>query len=130
MLLATKRYTTNLLVPSTTFQAVGCYWTSAYFLVYTLPDGSVKLEGHLASRNTQWTVDSDASTMANSIISYVDTCPRMLAKGGTYGVGATDCHAGFGAIRIHGVMTPPDGTTDAVISYPGTSEGRGRLAED
>jgi len=130
MLLATKRYTTNLLVPTSTTQALASYWTSAYFLVYTLPDGSVKLEGHLASRNTQWTVDSDASTMAKSVISYVDAYPGILVKGGTYGVGATDCHAGFGAIRIHDVMTPPDGTTDAVISYPGTSEGRGRLAED
>ena len=116
MLLATKRYTTNLLVPSMTSQAVGSYWTSAYFLVYTLPDGSVKLEGHLASSPTQGPVYESGSALANSVISYTDVNPGVLARGGTYGVGATDCHAGFGQIGIHTVATPPSDMADAVIN--------------
>ncbi|MBQ6007248.1 MAG: hypothetical protein IJL17_01820 [Kiritimatiellae bacterium] len=129
-LLAAKRYSTNLLVPTSASQASGSYWTSAYFLVYTLPDGSVKLEGHLASSPTQGSVYGGEPNLVNSVISYTDANPGILARGGTYGVGATDCRAGFGAISFHDVVTPPDSSTDAVISYPGTLEGPNRLAEE
>ena len=130
MLLTTDQYTSNLLVPTSTSLALGSYRTSAYFLVYTLPDGSVKLEGHLASSPTPTSVYGGESGLAKSVISYVDANPGILARGGTYGVGSTDCRAGFGAIRIHDVVTPPDSSADAVISYPGTLEGPSRLAEE
>ena len=133
MLLTAKQYTANLLVPTSTTQALGSYWTSAYFLVYTLPDGSVKLEGHLAPSRTQNPISGDASIFSSSsaaVISYADMSPGVLAKGGTYGVGATDCHAGFGQIGIHTVATPPSATANAVVNFPGILEGCVKLAED
>ena len=132
-LLTSNHYTSNLLVPRSTFEALASYWTSAYFLVYTLENGSVRLEGHLAPSHTQNPVAGDASAFISSsaaVISYADMNPGVLAKGGTYGVGATDCRAGFGQIGIHTVATPPTDTANAVINYPGNCEGRIKLTEE
>ena len=132
-LLTSNHYTSNLLVPRSTSEALASYWTSAYFLVYTLENGSVRLEGHLAPSHTQNPVAGDASAFISSsaaVISYADMNPGVLAKGGTYGVGATDCRAGFGQIGIHTVATPPTDTANAVINYPGNCEGRIKLAEE
>ncbi|MBQ6008003.1 MAG: hypothetical protein IJL17_05660, partial [Kiritimatiellae bacterium] len=129
-LLATRIYSTNLLVPTTSQQATGSYWTSAYFLVYTMTDGSVKLEGHLASTRTQNTIQGDGTAVSRSVISCVDRDPGVLARGGSYGVGSTDCRAGFGQISIHDVTYPPGETADAVIDYVGAREGVERLAEE
>ena len=135
-LLTSKRYTTNLLVPSSAAEASGSYWTSAYFLVYTLPaGGGVKLEGHLAPKRTNRGVYTDANTsdtaaLKDSVISFTDTNPGLLARGGTYGVGSTDCCAGFGEIGINTVSRPPSETADAVINFPSTFEGATRLGEE
>ena len=135
-LLTSKSYSKNLLVPSTAAEASGSYWTSAYFLVYTLPaGGGVKLEGHLAPKRTNRGVYTDANTsdtaeLKDSVISFTDPSPGLLASGGTYGVGSTDCCAGFGEIGIHTVSRPPSETADAVINFPSTFEGATRLGDE
>ena len=120
-LLTSKNYTGNLLVPNSRDQSTGSYWTSAYFLVYTMPvTGYVKLEGHLASSRSQNSVTTEGSAaLGTSVISCVDRDPGEFAKGGSYGVGSTDCRAGFGQISIHSVNTPPTETVDAAINYSG-----------
>ena len=129
------KYTKHQIVPSSLAEASGSYWTSAYFLVYTMTDGSVKLEGHLAPTHTQSTIQQDASLattplLTKSAISFVDTSPGTLAKGGSYGIGSTDCRAGFGQIKIHAVATPPSVSTDAVINYNGELERPDKLADE
>ena len=129
------KYTKHQIVPSSSAEASGSYWTSAYFLVYTMTDGSVKLEGHLAPTHTQSTIAGDASStttplFTKSAISFVDSNPGTLAKGGSYGVGSTDCRAGFGQISIHTVATPPSSTTDGVINYTGVMEGVAKIRDE
>ncbi|MBQ6338774.1 MAG: hypothetical protein IJI36_06470, partial [Kiritimatiellae bacterium] len=129
------KYTKHQIVPSSSTEASGSYWTSAYFLLYTMTDGSVKLEGHLAPTHTQSTIRQDASVtttplLTKSAISFVDTNPGTLAKGGSYGIGSTDCRAGFGRIMIHAVATPPGVATDAVINYDGELERTDKLADE
>ena len=134
--LATRKYTANLLVPLSDSEVNGSFRTAAYFLVYTLVDGRVKLEGHLASKHTALGIGvlGSETGLSASSIAYLDENPGVLARGGSYGVGSTDCRAGFGAIRYHEVATPPSSSTatagDAVLSYPGTLEGRERLADE
>ena len=133
-LLTSKDYSTNLLVPSTSEQASGSYWTSAYFLVYTMSDGRVKLEGHMANSRTQNTVKNDGAAVAASAIAYVDEDPGVFANGGSYGVGATDCRAGFGQIALHNVERPPSAVVttsgDAVINYTGVMEGVDKIRDE
>ena len=132
-LLTSKNYTTNLLVPSTQAQASGSYWTSAYFLLYTLPSGSVQLEGHLASSCTQASVESEASNQASlkqPVIFYTDPDPDVLAKGGSYGIGSTDCYAGFGQVSYHeNVTRANDASSDASIGA-GKMEGPTKLRDE
>ena len=133
-LLTSKNYTSNLLIPTTRDRATGEYWTSAYFLLYTTDNG-VRLEGHMNASQSQGTIEGDATGLQNSVISYFDSAPGVLAKGGTYGIGSTDCRAGFAAIRYHTVATPPgavsdpNSTTDAVIAYPGMNAGTEQLTD-
>ena len=135
-LLASEKYKANRLVPTSSAEAVGSYWTSAYFLIYTMPaSGSVKLEGHLSPKHTQNTIQGDAGDtttplFTKSAISFVDANPGVLAKGGSYGVGSTDCRAGFGRISLHDVLHPPSDTTDAVIDYIGVLEGVDKLRDE
>ena len=129
-LLAYKDYSVNMLVPSSLDQMRQGYWTSAYFLVYTLQDGSVRLEGHLSSTRSVSPIASDLYNVRYSVISYVDENPGMLRKGGSYGIGSTDCRAGFGSICVHDVVTAPTVSSDAVIDLPGTYEGQYKLADE
>ena len=129
------RYTKHQIVPTSSAEASGSYWTSAYFLVYTLMDGSVKLEGHLAPTHTQSSIAVDAGLTATplfktSAISFVDRDPGVLARGGSYGVGSTDCRAGFGQISLHTVTVPPGETSDAVIEYTGVMEGVDKIRDE
>ena len=135
-LLATKDYTSNMLVARTATEVNGAYRTAAYFLVYTLNDGSVKLEGHLSSTHTAKGIGilGSETGLSASQIAYLDESPGVLARGGSYGVGSTDCRAGFGAIRIHSIAVPPSSSTatagDGKISFPGELEGRARLLDE
>ena len=123
-LLTSTTYTSNLLVPTSTTEQDNKYRTAAYFLVYTLADGKVKLEGHLASSHTALGagVTGAETGIRTSAITYVDDKPGRLSRGGSYGVGSTDCRADFGAIRIHTVETPPTATADAVIMTGASDE--------
>ena len=95
-------------------------WTTAYFLVYTMVNGKVRLEGHLAATPTAAGIGTDISNLLDSNISFVDETPGNLRRGGTYGVGSTDCRAGFGWMQIHDVVTPPTDIADAKINATGT----------
>ena len=108
-LLTNETYVANLLVPQTDDEARYDRRTAAYFLVYTFPDGRVKLEGHLSTEHTQVGIGvaGTESGLSASAISYVDENPDVLARGGSYGVGSADCRAGFSAIRIHDVVAAP-----------------------
>ena len=135
-LLVSKDNTGNTLVAKDTSERDSLKRTAAYFLVYTLMDGRVKLEGHLSSVHTAkgTGILGSETGLAASSIAYVDDNPGVLAQGGSYGVGSTDCRAGFGGIKIHSVANPPSGLTtaagDARLNYPGTLEGRARLEEE
>ena len=126
-LLKTAKYTGSLW-PTTSQQMTASIWTTAYFLVYTMDGGRVRLEGHLAPSPTSTLIDTDIANMRNSAIWYVDSNPGILRRGGSYGVGSTDCRAGFGAMRIHtDIPQKPTDTTDAYISPSGTSVTRAHL---
>ena len=137
-LLKSENYTKNKLVPASGTEVNSSYRTAVYFLVYTLADGRVKLEGHISSVRRPLGIGLSTTEghtdIGKSVIAFVDETPGVLALGGSYGVGSTDCRAGFGAIRVHSVATPPSsatGTTgDAVLSYPGTLEGRPKLEQE
>ena len=130
-LLKSEIYTGNILMPTTSTQMSASQWTTAYFLVYTLPSGAVRLEGHLAPSPTTSRIDNDLNNMRTSNIWYVDTNPGSLAKGGSYGVGSTDCRAGFGGMKIHtNIPTAPTDTADAVINAEGTSITKDQLANE
>ena len=92
-------------------------WTTVYFLVYTMNNGHVRLEGHLAPNPTATRINTDISNMRTSNIWCVDETPgTMLKRGGSFGVGSTDCRAGFGDLQIHNVTTAPTDTSDAIIN--------------
>ena len=131
-LLTSRTYTANLLVPTTDDDVRLRRRTAAYFLLYTLSDNTVRLEGHLSSARTQPGngVTGSETGLSQSAITYVDTKPGILARGGTYGVGSTDCRAGFGEIKIHEIGTAPTATADALLRYPGTFEGRSKLEDE
>ena len=133
-LLTNVTYTANLLVPTSDTDARVSKWTSAYFLVYTLVVNGktcVKLEGHLASAPTQTTVQTDYLTyLKNSVISFLDESPGVLASGGSYGVGSTDCRAGFGQIGLHEILTAPTPNADAGIKAEVSMEGIGKLSQE
>ncbi len=124
------------LVPRSDDEVRNNWRTSVYFLVYTLSDGRVKLEGHLSSAHTAAGIGiaSSDTGLSASAISYVDNNPGKLALGGSYGVGSTDCRAGFSSIKIHDVLNAPtDDTTtagDATINWGGSFVGRDRLDND
>ncbi len=129
VLLASREdYTANLLVPKSDDEVRNNWRTAAYFLLSTIDDNKVKLEGHLSSVHTALGagITGAETGLSASAITYVDTDPGVLANGGSYGLGSTDCRAGFGAIRVHTIITPPTETTDAVIGS-GTLEGRAKL---
>ena len=136
ILLASKIYTTHTLVPTSANEMNDLARTAAYFLVYTLDYGAVKLEGHLSSTHTPLGsgVQGTENGLNTSAISFIDMDPGVLVNGGTYGVGSADCRASFGAICHHGVVTAPTASTDApgdaVIAYPGTLEGRKKLEDN
>ena len=123
------------LVPRTDAEARDDWRSSAYFLVYTL-GGKVKLEGHLSSSHAAAGpgIASTDTGLSASSISYVDDNPGKLALGGSYGVGSTDCRAGFNSIKIHDVLNAPtaDTTTagDATINWSGSLVGHDRLDND
>ena len=137
VLLTSKTYEGNLLVPTSNDEVSQKWRTAAYFLVYTLPGDpqKVKLEGHLSSSHSAVGigVTGTESGLSASAIAWVDENPGVLAKGGSYGVGSTDCRSGFSAIRIHGIQTPPsadistaaDGKIDA-----GALEGHDKLEDE
>ena len=109
ILLKSAVYETNLLVPTSDDDVSLRRRTAAYFLLYTFPNSNtVKLEGHIASSRSQPGngVTGTESGIAASAIAYVDN-DATLSKGGTYGVGSTDCRAGFGEIKTHGIQTAP-----------------------
>ena len=109
ILLKSAVYETNLLVPTSDDDVTLRRRTAAYFLLYTFPNTTtVKLEGHIASSRSQPGngVTGTESGIAASAIAYVDN-DATLSKGGTYGVGSTDCRAGFGEIKTHGIQTAP-----------------------
>ena len=120
-LLTSKIYTSNLLLPTSDDEVSYRKSTAAYFLVYTLSNGTVKLEGHLSSERTQPFngVTGTEAGLSASAITWVDNQPGELANGGTYGVGSIDCRAGFGAIKIHDIQTPPTADTDGRPFYSG-----------
>ena len=124
------------LLPTTTDQRDGRQWTGVYFLVYTINSTKVRLEGHIASGPSTDPISTDIGNknMQKSAIWYVDSDPGVLASGGSYGVGSTDCQAGFGEIRIHEIAPSPEpGETaeaDAVINANGTLVGKTKLANE
>ena len=113
----------GILMPQTQDDKNEYKWTTVYFLVYTMGNGKVRLEGHVAPVPTKTTISRETSeyaTMLDSNISYVDDAPGNLKRGGTYGVGSTDCRAGIGWMQIHDVETPPTDSSDAKINATGT----------
>ena len=133
-LLVSKDYTSNKLVPVDDTEVNNRARAAVYFLVYTLETGTVRLEGHVSSQRTlpgNGVLGSETG-LANSAIVFEDTNPGVLAKGGAYGVGSTDCRAGFGAIAIHKPVVPLARTAngDVSITFPGVKEGRTKLEEE
>ena len=139
LLTSKNDYTANKLVAKDSSEVGNFARTAAYFLVYTLEEGGtkrVKLEGHLSSAHTAkgtGIVGTETGLEASSI-AYVDDDPGVFARGGSYGVGSTDCRAGFGGIRIHDISRPPSAVTttsgDAEIMKPGVPVGRARLESE
>ena len=115
-LLTEKTYSAKLW-PVSTSERNNSAWTSVYFLVYKMDSGYVRLEGHISPNHNSSDMGSNLSSMTESVINYVDRSPGNLANGGTFGVGSTDCRAGFGMIRLHtDITTKPTTSTDATIS--------------
>ena len=109
VLLTSKAYEANLLVPTTNDDVSHNWRTAVYFLLYTFPGtNKVKLEGHISSERTALGtgVLGTETGLSASAIAYVDE-DVTLANGGNYGIGSTDCRSGFGAIRVHGIQTSP-----------------------
>ncbi len=127
-LLKSMVYTSNLLVSGSDDDVTYKRRTAAYFVLYTL-GSKVKLEGHISSVRTEPGngVMGTETGIGVPAISYLDENPGVLVQGGSYGVGSTDCRAGFGAIKIHGIQTAPTETTDAMIQPTGVLEGRAKL---
>ena len=114
-LLKTEKYT-EVLWPTSSSDVSSSKWTTVYFLLYTMSNGKVRLEGHLAPSPTTTPIGTDIINMRTSTIWYVDAAPGILRRGGSYGVGSTDCRAGFGAMKIHTNITAPTDTSDAVLN--------------
>ena len=114
-LLKTEKYT-EVLWPTSSSDVSSSKWTTVYFLLYTMSNGKVRLEGHLAPSPTTTPIGTDITNMRTSTIWYVDAAPGILRRGGSYGVGSTDCRAGFGAMKIHTNITAPTDTSDAVLN--------------
>ena len=129
-LLTSADYSLNLLVPGSDDDVTFKRRTAAYFVLYTFNDNTkVKLEGHVASLRTEPGngVMGTETGIDVPAISFLDMNPGVLAQGGSYGVGSTDCRAGFGAIKIHEIQKAPTETTNAQIRPTGTLEGRAKL---
>ncbi len=131
-LLTSRVYESNLLVPGSDEDVRYIRRTAAYFLLYSLDGNKVKLEGHLSSERTPLVNGAESQQgLSASAIAFVDENPGELALGGSYGVGSTDCRAGFGRIKTHSIIDPPtaDVTTagDARIDTTGAAVGRDSL---
>ena len=135
-LLKSQTYTANKLLPISSDEVNGIKRTAAYFLLYTYPDGTVKLEGHVSSEHTirGTGVVGTEKNLATPVISFVDDTPGVLARGGSYGVGSTDCRASFDAIRTHTILRAPavpTGTDPAEINFYGSeAQGQDKLRDE
>lgn len=90
----------NLLVPSGSgIDDLNSNWTSCLFSLYTMDDGTVKLDGWLAPARDKNRIDQSASSLKH-VIKWTDASPGVLTKG-SYGVGSCDCQAAFGALVRH-----------------------------
>ena len=116
----------NMLVPGNK-EAVNAAWTSAYmFLFNTTPNGPVYIECMLSNSRNSSSLQAESRTNQKKVLVYTDSGAPLLK--GSYGVGSTDCNAGFGDIRYH---LPADaGNYSAGINYSGVSVAPDISADD
>ncbi len=106
----------NMLVPSSG-ENVNAAWTSAYLFMFTKGSGEVYIKCALSSSRNNNAISVDKNNLKDVLI-YTDTDEPFLK--GSYGVGSTDCNAGFGAIKFH--LPANAGDYSAGIDYDGDSE--------
>ncbi len=97
--LGSKDFTNHLLVPNG--QNDRNLWASAILIIYRAGSGDVKISCRLSKSLNSNMINIDSGNLTE-LIAVTDSDP--LTKG-TFGVGAKDCLARFGAIKVHSVNT-------------------------
>ncbi len=110
----------NMLVPGSANEKVNSAWTSAYLLVHNTTENNkpaVRIECMLSDSRISSSLEKEERANQKKVLTHVDKNEPFLK--GTYGVGSTDCYAGFGDIRIHDLVSSSDGSV--TIEYGGVS---------
>ncbi len=114
----------NMLVPGKADERAN-QWTSAYLFVFNeTTTGPVRIKCMLSNSRNAYSLEEEHDNSSYGkqyvVLDYTDSDAPFLK--GSYGVGSTDCNAGFGDIRIHAPVLTQN-IEDVDIEYAGTSVG-------
>ncbi len=103
----------NLLVPNgNTNDEKNKAWTRAYLFLFTDTSGNVHLYGKIGKTHTNDTLVQGDTDLVDVFGEVTDTSSPHVK--GTYGVGSTDCNAGFGRILRHAPKAAGSHTDGAI----------------